>query len=83
MAITMLRPKVVWKRRGRSRSSHYSDIANELFTPPILVGGRAVAHPEHEVDAIISAQIAGKSEDEIRALVRRLVADRKTTTILA
>jgi prophage regulatory protein len=36
-----------------------------------------VGWPSPEVDALLSARIAGKSEDEIRALVDRLHAARK------
>lgn len=35
--------------------------------------------PESEVDAIISARIQGKTENEIKALVRDLVAQRTSS----
>jgi len=62
---------------GRSKSSHYLDIKNGLFTRAVAIGGRAVGWPEHEVDAINRARIAGKSEAEIRELVTQLEADRQ------
>jgi len=62
---------------GLCRSSLYNRIAAGLFVPPINLGGRAVGFPSHEVDAISAALLAGKSEDEIRTLVRKLEADRK------
>lgn len=77
MATTILRIPVVLRRRGRSRSGHYLDIQQGLFPHPIKIGLRASGHPEHEVEAINAARIAGKSDDEIRELVIKLEAARK------
>ncbi len=74
---TILRLPAVLKRRGRSRSSHYADIKAGLFVKPVLIGLRAKGTPDIEVDALNAARIAGKSEDEIRALVVSLEAARK------
>lgn len=63
---------------GKSRSTHYEDIQNGLMTPPVSLGGRSVAWPEDEIVAINNALIAGKTKDEIKDLVKKLVADRKT-----
>lgn len=76
-AISMLRIPAVLQRRGRSRSSHYADIKAGLFVKPVLIGMRATGTPDYEVDALIAARIAGKTDEEIRALVIRLEADRK------
>jgi hypothetical protein len=43
----------------------------------VSLGARAVGWPSDEVDAINSARIAGKTDEEIRALVAKLEADRK------
>ncbi len=75
-ALRMLRPKKIWERLGKSRSSGYVDISNGLMVSLVSIGPRAKAAPEHEVDAINAARIAGKSDDEIRALVKRLEAAR-------
>jgi prophage regulatory protein len=75
---TILRLPAVKARFGRSRSSTYADIKSGLFVSPILIGARAVGFPENEVNAIIAARIAGKSDDEIRQLVVKLEAARKT-----
>jgi hypothetical protein len=48
-----------------------------MLTPAIKVGARAVAWPSAEVLEVLAARIAGQSEVEIRALVKRLVADRR------
>lgn len=74
---TILRLPVVLTRRGRSRSSHYADIKQGLFTQPIAIGLRAVGWPSSEVAAINAARIAGKPDEEIRALVVNLEAARK------
>jgi prophage regulatory protein len=63
--------------RGRSRSSHYHDIKEGLFTAPVSIGARAVGWPAREVALLNAARIAGKSDEEIRALVVRLQAFRK------
>ena len=77
MSHIILRLPVTLKRRGRSRSSHYLDIKNGLFVKPVQIGLRAVGTPEDEVDALNAARIAGKSDEEIRALVVKLEAARK------
>ncbi len=77
MVTKILRQKTTWKLRGRSRAAHYSDIEKGLFPPAIAIGERAVGYPEYEVEAIISAQISGKTQDDIRELVKKLIADRK------
>jgi len=77
MATTIHRLPTVLTKRGRSRSSHYNDIQEGLFTPPVSIGSRAVGWPDHEVETINAARIAGKSDDDIRELVFRLIAARK------
>ncbi|MCB1850773.1 MAG: AlpA family phage regulatory protein [Gammaproteobacteria bacterium] len=73
----LLRLPAVLRARGRSRSAHYLDIQEGLFTSPVSIGLRAVGWPEHEVDAINSARIAGKTDSQIRELVIKLEAARK------
>lgn len=77
MATTILRLPVVLHERGRSRSAHYQDIQQGLFTRPVAIGLRAVGWPSGEVTALNAARIAGKSDEEIRALVVKLEAARK------
>jgi prophage regulatory protein len=73
----ILRLPAVLNARGRSRSSHYLDIKQGLFTSPVSLGARAVGWPEHEVATLNAARIAGQNDQEIRALVADLEADRK------
>jgi len=63
---------------GDSRSTHYANIGKGLWTKPVKLGARAAGWPEHENQAIIAARVAGKTPDEIRALVRALEASRRT-----
>lgn len=57
---------------GLSRSTLYLRVADGTFTSPVPLGSRLVGWPAAEVDAINKARIAGKSEDDIRALVAAL-----------
>jgi prophage regulatory protein len=76
--VRILRVPETANLRGRSHSGHYADIQAGLFPPPVKTGPRASGHPENEVAAMIDATIAGKSADELRALVHELVAARQT-----
>ena len=62
---------------GLSRSTIYLRISQGLWTKPVSLGSRAVGWPSGDVAAINAARIAGKSDDEIRALVAKLEAARK------
>ena len=61
---------------GYSRSTLYLRITQGLWPRPVRLGPRAVGGPAGEVAAINAARIAGKSDDEIRALVATLQAAR-------
>ncbi len=74
--IRLIRKTELISRCGRTNSGVYADIADELMPPPVKLGARMSAWPEHEIEAVLRARIAGKSADEIRALVRELVAAR-------
>lgn len=72
----LLRLPSVEDKSASKHSYIYQLIAQGLFPKPVKIGRRAVAWPENEVDAVISARIAGKSDDEIRLLVSTLAAAR-------
>lgn len=72
MKLYLMRLPEVLQTRGRSRSSHYQDIIDGLFTKPVLLGSRSVGWPSDEVQALVDARIAGLTVDDIRALVVRL-----------
>lgn len=77
MLHTILRFPAVKAATGHSHSTHYQRIAEGLFTKPVSLGARAVGWPSSEVAAINAARIAGKTDEEIRALVLKLEAARK------
>ena len=76
MSHTILRMQSVCKCTGLCKSTIYNLIKAECFIPPVAISERAVGWPDFEVDAVNAARIAEKTEDEIRALVRDLVAAR-------
>lgn len=78
----LVRRKAVESLTGDSRSTIYRKMQQGLF-PKAIAGARdrigrptTAVWPAHEVDAVNRARIAGKSEDEIRALVAELEAAR-------
>ena len=78
MANTILRLPIVKALTGLSRSTIYLRISEGRFPRPVSLGGRTVGWPEHEVEALNSARVAGKAESEIRKLVVDLEAARAT-----
>ena len=75
--MSILRMPAVKAETGhRSHASIYNAVRTGLFTRPVPIGQRAVGWPSMEVQAINSARIAGKSDDDIRALVNVLHANR-------
>ena len=77
MKRTILRIPAVKIESGLSRSTIYLRISQGLWTKPVSLGARAVGWPSDEVAALNAARIAGKTDDEIRALVAKLEAARK------
>lgn len=78
MLQSILRLPAVKSESGYSRSTVYLRIAQGLWPKPVSLGARAVGWPASEIAAINAARIAGKSDDEIRALVTKLEAARKS-----
>jgi prophage regulatory protein len=76
----ILRSPAVGAITGESKSTRYNRIAQGLLTTPISLGPRSVGWPEHEVQAIVAARIAGKTEDDIKALVVSLMSARKNAS---
>jgi prophage regulatory protein len=70
-------PTVKVETGNKSHASIYSAIQAGTFTKPVKIGQRAVGWPSEEVKAINSARIAGKTDAEIKALVKRLHAKRE------
>lgn len=75
--MSILRMPAVKAETGhRSDASIYNAIRDGLFTTGVAIGQRSKGWPSEEVRAINAARIAGKSEAEIRELVKRLHAKR-------
>lgn len=80
------RRPLVSQATGFSRSTLYRRIQDELFTKPVKIGsdknGNAcqVGWPANEVQALIDARIAGKSDNEIKILVKQLESARNKAT---
>lgn len=76
MAITIQRLSKAREPLGVSRSTFYLQIAEGLITKPVQIGARAVGWPSNEIEAILNARIAGKTQPEIKALVKELESQR-------
>ncbi len=78
MVTQILRLPTVKADSGYSRSTIYLRIEQRLWTKPVKLGARSVGWPANEVAALNAARIAGKSNEEIRALVAKLESSRKS-----
>lgn len=58
------------------KSKFRADIQAGLFVPPVKLGARASGWLTSEVRALCDAIAAGATDDDRRALVRRLIAAR-------
>lgn len=76
----LLRLPQIRDATGLGTTSIYQAIKAGLFPPPIKLTPRSSGWPDFEIGAINAAKIAGKSDDEIRQLVVRLVAERTQAT---
>lgn len=75
--MSILRMPAVKAETGhRSHASIYNAIRAGLFTSGVAIGQRSRGWPSDEVKAINAARIAGKSDAEIRELVKHLHAKR-------
>lgn len=61
---------------GKGKTAAYAEISRGLLPRPIHVGPRARGFLASEVQAINAARAAGRTDEEIRALVQRLQAAR-------
>jgi prophage regulatory protein len=64
---------------GISRPSVYVRMRSGLLPRQFSLGGTTVGWPADEIAAVLNARIAGSTDDEIRALVARLEAERLRT----
>lgn len=71
------RKPVVRTAMGWGNSTLYQKIKDGLFVPPVKMGPRTSAWLDDEMAILQDAYIAGKSKEEIRALVVKLKLARK------
>jgi prophage regulatory protein len=64
---------------GLSSTGQFEQQRDGLLTPYINLSKRSVGLPEHEVVTILAARAIGKSDDEIRLLVKALIKQRETS----
>ena len=76
MALRILRASQAQEATGLPRSSFYSQVAKGLLPPSIQLGPRSVGWVETEINAVNVARILGKTDEEIKSLVMRLVKER-------
>ena len=69
-------PEILSRRRG-GRTKLYADILRNLW-PTLVKFGRKSVQPEHEVNLMLAAITAGKTDDELRELVRQIHLTRAT-----
>jgi prophage regulatory protein len=75
-SIKILRLPAALERLGMGETSYRTAMADGLVPKLITLGVRAVGIPEHELNQVIRARIAGLPDAEIRKLVERIHADR-------
>ncbi len=73
----LLREPAVLDIIGRGRTYLWAAVRAGCIPAPVRVGAKAVAWPRSEITTIVSARIAGLTDDQIRALVLRLEARRR------
>lgn len=75
--LKVIRKPEACDRAGLSNTSLFEQTKAGLFPPPISLGSRAVGFISHEIQAVISARSVGKSDDEIRQIVKALIKQRE------
>lgn len=75
--MAILRIDAVLQKTGeRSKTSIYNRVKEGVFTKSVPIGQRITGWPEHEVETIVAAQVAGQTPEQIRGLVKSLHAQR-------
>lgn len=76
MNIQIIKQPQLLKQFAFSKSTLFTQINQGLMPKPISLGSRAVGYLQHEVDSVLSARIAGKNNEQIKELVKSLMAKR-------
>ena len=75
---TFERPAETCRRTGLGLSTLYAHIERGIWPEPVRLSRRFVVFPSEEVEAILNARIAGKTDPEIKEIVAGLMAARKS-----
>ena len=78
-SIQLLRPAEAHKTLALGRTAVTEAISAGLLPPAIPLGARAIGDLKHELEAVIVARAAGRSDEDVRNLVDQLVLSRETT----
>jgi prophage regulatory protein len=73
---TIMRQPALEAATGFPKSTTYYYIKHGLLPKPIKLGPRAVGFLSDEIEAVMNARIAGKSDAEIKTLVAELEEQR-------
>ena len=71
-------PEARAKFANMPNASWYESISEGLMTGPVKLGSKVSVWPEHELNAIASARLAGADDEAVRKLVADLMAARKS-----
>ena len=74
--IKILRLTEVLERYGKKETATRDAIAAGLFPAFVQLGGRCIGLPEHELEQLLRARIAGLPDADIRNLVTRIHEER-------
>lgn len=68
----IIRPAAFGEATGIPKSTMHHYVKHVLLPKPIRLGSRAVGFLSDEIDAVMNARIAGKSDAEVKTLVAEL-----------
>lgn len=77
--LKIIRRDTLMDRLGMKKTWLADNVASGLIPPPISLGSRAVGWLDHEINAVIAARAAHKSDEEVRDLVLALIDQRDFT----
>ena len=75
--IHLMRLPRVQETLGMGKATVYDHIKEGLLPPPVNVGPKSSAWPSNEIERVVAARIAGKSDAEVRVIVERMVGERQ------
>lgn len=78
MTYNFMRKAGVIEKTGYKSTALWERVKDGTMPPPINLGGNVSAYLQHEIDAVLSARSIGYNDDQIKALVKSLVEQRKT-----